>query len=134
MQAICNRFNGMQNFSWKQLKSSFYSIIDTIKSSLHRLSGELDNMSIMVTDHGMISGENIAKELVLLKKCKWIDALLPSGQVFVAECCDRVTRLVDTRIKKKRAELEWVINTNLTVNGGSSPNHSGYQSDASRVA
>lgn len=121
MQAVCNRFEGLKDVCWRQLKSSFYSIIDTIKSSLYRVSGELDTMSIMVADHsGMISGENFAKELVSLENCKWVDAFLAAGQQFVAECCDRVRRIVDARIQKKSVELNF-MHDNLSVNGRSSP-------------
>ena len=121
MQAVCNQFDGMKNTCWRQMKSSFYSIIDTIKSAIHRLCGELDNMSNMLADHsGMINGEHFAKEVMFLESCMWIDSCLPSDQKFAIECLGRVRRIVDARIQKKRVELELIIDNNVPVSGSNS--------------
>jgi hypothetical protein len=123
MQAVCNRFDGMKNACWRQLPSSFFSIVDAIKSSLQRASGELDNMSRMIANHtGMISGESFGKELLYIDSCKWIDSLLPPDQQFLTRCCNEVRRVVDRRIRKKKIELESIVSdSNQSVKGETSP-------------
>ena len=80
MQDVCNRFIMMNGLCWKQTKSSFFSIIDAIKSSLHRASGELDNMSKIVDRSDMINGESFANELKALKSHVCIDLFIESGR------------------------------------------------------
>ena len=59
MQSVCTHFAEMRGAPWKRLGSSIFSIIDSIKTDLHRETGEIYNMCSMVRDHsGMI---NMAK-------------------------------------------------------------------------
>lgn len=109
MRDVCSRFDIMNGICWKQTKSSFFAIIDAIKSSLHRASGELDNMSKMVDRSGMISGKSFANELKALESHQWIDSFLPADQKFISACCNRVREVVDKRIETNRALLELMI-------------------------
>ena len=115
MLAVCNQFP-----SWKQMQSSFYSVVDTIKTTLYKTSGELENMAHMVDTHGIHAGENLARDLVNLESCIWFDDFVPSDQKFVARCCDRVKSTINARVKKKRDELSRITGELLIVNGSSS--------------
>ena len=116
MQAVVNNFADMKSSSWKQMRSSLLLIIETIKSDLLRTSGEIHNMCRVIATHsGMTSGDNFAKELISLDRCKWIDELLPLDQQFVAKCCDDAHGLVIGRIMRKQAELETIIKSHSSV-------------------
>ena len=101
------------------MQSSFYLVIDMVKSALYKASGELENMARMVQAHGMMSGENIARDLAALEGCQWFDMFVPSDQEFVAQCCNRVKSIIDSRVEKKRIELSSICE-NLSANGPSS--------------
>jgi len=75
----------------------------------------------VVNEHGMRSGENLAKELMFLESCKWLDSLLPSpDQKFLANCCANIRNVINKHIKEKSTELHSIINGKFSLCSSSS--------------
>ena len=120
MHSICSHFAEMEGVSWRRMKPSFSSLIDPMKTDLHRASGEIDNMCSLIRDRsGMINGESFAQEFINLHEYKWMDELLPKDEQFVAKCCNRVIEMVNERIKLKRTELISIIESDLSAEASS---------------
>ena len=91
-----NRMNGHK----KEMRAEYVSVVEYVKSVLKTKSGELEEMSKSVREHGMRDGGREGQVFLSFVACQWFDSFLQPQQHFVENCIINIRKNYLDRISE----------------------------------
>ena len=102
-------FSNLQGGRWKSMQSTYFTLIEKIRTDMNRTAHDLVSRCKMIRQTGISDGQQLAKEFQLLQNCKWFDELSPVEYGGVDSYCIEIGTIIEQRVLEKSQQLDYLI-------------------------
>jgi GTPase SAR1 family protein len=109
LRDVLSAFSPLEGSQWKNMESSYMTVVDGMKSRLRAKSGELDEISQSAVSHGLVDGMRDGKAVSIFARYQWFDNFLPSEERFVRNCVTKITNDYSRMFSASAESVEGII-------------------------
>lgn len=109
LRDVLSTFSPLEGSQWKNMESSYMTVVDGMKSCLRAKSGELDEISQSAVSYGLVDGMRDGKAVSIFARYQWFDNFLPSEERFVRNCVTKITNDYSRMFSASAESVEGLI-------------------------
>jgi energy-coupling factor transporter ATP-binding protein EcfA2 len=106
IRAASDLFDNRRNGRWKEMRAEYMLVVECFKSVLKTRSGELEEKSKSVREHGMRDGGREGQAFLSFVASQWFDGFLQPQQCFVENCVIKIRKNYLDRISEVKRDAD----------------------------